>query len=184
MVPKIRAMRRENIDRRQVRGNFRGCFWEGRAGRRRAVRRRGGTGLAGRGGSRRRTVRSVRTPFHVGSLFHPSMRAPARVRQRKENRMSPRFSGIRHVFDKMYKNLSAGLWSLAPRDADAIATLLARILAPPPEKDPTNREIHPWNCIEHPEMQLKLLDFAHIFAHLRFEIGKSHLTNNHIPIFR
>lgn len=42
----------------------------------------------------------------------------------------------------------------AARDADAIATLLARILAPPPEKDPTNREIHPRGRIEHPVMRL------------------------------
>lgn len=96
---------------------------------------------------------------------------------KEQNRMIPRFSGIRHVFDKMYKNLSAGLWSPAPRDADAIATFSGFVYSPYPGK-----QLHkPRNTLRE---RLQLLDFAHIFAHLRFEIGKSHLTNNGIPISR
>ena len=147
----------------------------------------GGGGARRAGGTMRRQKTGHRK--RSGALSRRKSLPPAYADTRtsplakEQNRMIPRFSGIRHVFDtraKTYLPICGSRGARRRRNCNAFGPYTR----PTPEKDPTNREIHPWNCIEHPEMQLQLLDFAHIFAHLRFEIGKSHLTNNHIPISR
>jgi len=101
MVPKIRATRRENIDRRQVRGIPSGCFLEvaGRGGRR-----------VERGDGRRQAIGSVRAPFRVGSLYHRLCRHPREsVDKRAKSHDSAVFwhpPCVRYTCE----NLSAGLW--------------------------------------------------------------------------
>lgn len=101
MVPKIRATRRENIDRRQVRGIPSGCFLEvaGRGGRR-----------VERGDGRRQAIGSVRAPFRVGSLYHRLCRHP---RESVTERAKPHDSAVFwHPPCVRYtcENLSADLW--------------------------------------------------------------------------
>ncbi len=100
MVPKIRATRRENIDRRQVRGIPSGCFLEvvGRDGR---VERCDG---------RRQAIGSVRAPFRIGSLYHRLCRHP---RESSDKRAKPHDSAVFwHPPCVRYtcENLSADLW--------------------------------------------------------------------------
>ena len=104
MVPKIRAMRRENIDRRQVRGNFRGCFLGGKGG---AEAGGEAAGRDGAGGTRRqqKADREKRPDSLSRRESLPPVYASTRASPltKEQNRMIPRFSGIRHVFDTRAK---------------------------------------------------------------------------------
>lgn len=129
MVPKIRATRRENIDRRQVRGDSFGMFGQGRGASARGEEG-GGAGRYGAGSKRSGALSRRKSP--------PPAYADTRASTstKKQNHMIPRFSGICHVFDTMDENISAGSWGSAARDADAISTFLAPYTRPTPGKGP------------------------------------------------